>query len=175
MVLATSYCMVKCFVISVQHYLQNNSQKQGLYKTPDQFFFLSFKCCLPPFISLAAFSNQMALPIASVQLGFRGTGHSAQASELCFFPFRKKKKETKEACLKHSLVTVELVRDEHFPMDQLKKQELLPVPSKQIAAQQVRIHSKQRAPDLQVVRHCAGGDQRKGNVLCTAPAPLFAE
>lgn len=143
-------------------------------KTWPGFFFLAFKCCLPPFISLAAFSNQMALPIASVQLGFRGTGHSAQASELCFFSFRKKKRNQRsmlEALSGHSRVGERWA----LPHAPVKKQELLPVPSKQIAAQQVRIHSKQRAPNLQVVRHCAEGDQRKGNMPCTAPAPLFAE
>lgn len=61
------------------------------------------------------------------------------------------------------------------PYAPVKNQELLPAPSKQTAAQQVQIHSKQRAPNLQVVRHCAQGEQGKGNMLCTTPAPLFAE
>jgi len=41
----------------------------------------------------------MALHIASVQLGSRGTGHSAQASGLCFFPLEKKKNTHKKRVL----------------------------------------------------------------------------
>lgn len=48
------------------------------------------------------------------------------------------------------------------PYAPVKEQELLPVYSKWEGVQQVRLHSKQRAQNLQAARHCAKGDQRKG-------------
>lgn len=58
--------------------------------------------------------------------GFEGNGTFCTGKWTLFFPFWKKKQN--KACLKHSVVTVELVRDEHFPMHQLKNRDFCQFP-----------------------------------------------
>lgn len=137
--------------------------------------FLFLKCHLRLSTSLAAFSYQTALPIASVQLGLRGTEHSAQASGRCFFPFGEKKKEKQTNMLDALCGHSEAGERWALLYAAVKEQELLPVYSKWVGVQQVQIYSKQRAQSLQAARHCAKGDQRDGNMPCTTQGPLFAE
>lgn len=128
---------------------------------------------LSSLLLLAAFSYQMALPTASVQLGLRGTGRSAQV--MAFVSSFLKKAKTKKSMLEALCGHSGGGESSALPYAPLKNQELLPVCSKQIKAQQVWIHSKQRARNLRAARHCAKGNQRKENMLCTTRALLFTE
>lgn len=114
---ATSYHMVKCLVISMRHYLQNNAQKQGLYRRPNFFFFflnfisLHLLLQLPPPIKW-----HCLLQVCSWVRGQRDILHR----QVDFVSSLLKEKQQNNTFLKHSVVTVELVGDEHFPTHQLK-------------------------------------------------------
>lgn len=126
---------------------------------------------LPPsfyFISCLLLSNGTAY--CKCAAGFEGNGTFCTGKWTLFLPFWKiNKKETKEEGLKHSLVTVELVRDEHFPVHQLKNRNCCQFTQNKQQPSRCR-RSKQRAPNLQVVRHCAEGTREKGT-CCAQPLP----
>lgn len=154
--------------------LRNTHRNKGWTKDLTSFFSPLFYM-MPPsfyFISCLLLSNGTAY--CKCAAGFEGNGTFCTGKWTLFLPFwkiifKKRQKRMLEALSGHSRVGERWA----LPYAPVKKQELLPVFSKQIAAQQVRIQSKQRAPNLQAARHCAEGEQRKGNMPCTTPAPLF--
>lgn len=106
---------------------------------------------MPPsfyFISCLLLSNGTAY--CKCAAGFEGNGTFCRGKWTLFLPFWKLKKKRNQRRMLEVLSGHSRTGERWaLPYVPVKKQELLPVPSKQIAAQQVRIQSKQRTPDLQ--------------------------